>query len=151
MADFQTNWANARDTAGDIEIVPPAGEYHVDIISASAGVTRGDKELVKFKLRTDDRNTPGVFEQPLFCSTEFGVEQAAKALHGYGLDLSKVEEFSDLVELVPTLVGTRARVQVSWDGDFIRVAPLEILVKPERNVAVAAPSANGKADEDIPF
>lgn len=154
MTDFSDAWAEAVAAAADEEIKPPSGEYDVEVVGAEAEVTQGGTEIARLRLRLANGDADGgVFEYPMFFTKKFSIERAAKTLHAFGVAVKDVHAFSELGTAMKAIVGTRARVYISYrefgGKEYLDIDVLEATPPPERPAEVPATTTDDEAP--LPF
>ena len=156
---FADNWKKAAE--GDGKIEPEPGDYTVIVDSAEGFYSKADKECVRVTLEivkppAAHPDLAGMtFDHMMFFGNEVGARISRENLSLYGIDVSKVADFDELIDVMDTIEGVEADVRVSVNGSYTNVNVQRSRTKqsdvPAATPGDFAPPVSANSDDPPPF
>lgn len=158
------SFGDAVRKAMDSELIePPKGQYKVKLDEASAFESKDGREFAKVILQITEGDFAGErFQHFMGFANDIARQVNGEALAAYGVNMTEVNEVTDLDDQLDALVktGTTAEVGVSYKDGWVNIKVHGSRTPgasdiPTTDAPAAAPSfaaaAGAKNDDTIPF
>ena len=155
---FADMWQAAAE--GDGKIEPEPGTYTGVVRSAEGFYSRNGTECVRVTLEiTESEDRPDLvgnsFDHMMFFGNEVGARISRENLALYGVEVSKVSSFDELIDRIDEIEGVEADVRVSINGSYTNVNVLRSRTGesdvPSDGNDFAPPVAPAADDDPPPF